>query len=94
LVPTLTLVGPVSSVHYPAAARHSQRVYSLCSFDPELVVPQVELIDAESDERAIALARSRGFRMRREVWDHDVSGVPNVRFPPIPAVRRLIVLLN
>jgi hypothetical protein len=69
---------PGSSDHYPAAVRHSLRVYSLCSFDPEQVVPVVELIDAESDEHAIALARSRGFRMRREIWDHHrlVAALP------------------
>ena len=69
---------PGNSVHYPAAVRESPRVYSLCSFDAELIVPVVELIDAESDEHAIALARSRGFRTRREVWDHHrlVAALP------------------
>ena len=71
-------LGPVSSVHDPAAVRQPLNVYSLCSFDPELVVPQVELIDAESDEDAIALARSRKFHMRREIWDQHrlVAALP------------------
>ena len=49
--------------------RRLQRIYSLCSFDPDLVVPQVELIDAETDEEAVGLARRRKFTMRRELWD-------------------------
>jgi|1186.fasta_scaffold23674_4 hypothetical protein len=48
---------------------HSFRVYSLCSFETELVVPVVELIDAETDEDAVSMARSRKFTMRREVWE-------------------------
>lgn len=54
------------------------RVYSICSFGPQMVVPDVELIDAESDEDAITLARSRRFGMRREIWDRHrlVATVP------------------
>ena len=55
-----------------------QRVYSLCSFDSDLVVPNVELIDADSDEEALALARLRRFAMRRELWDRHrlVARIP------------------
>ena len=45
------------------------RVYSLCFFHGDLVVPAVELIDAETDEEAMALARRRQFSTRRELWD-------------------------
>ena len=53
-----------------ASNQRLSRVYSLCSFDPGLVVPEVELIDAETDEEAVGLARRRKHRMRRELWDH------------------------
>ena len=54
------------------------RVYSLCSFDPGLVVPEIELIDANNDEDALAQARCRRFSMRRELWDRHrlVATIP------------------
>ena len=49
--------------------RQALRFYSLCSFDIGLVVPEVELIGADTDEDALALARCRSFSTTRELWD-------------------------
>jgi len=56
----------------------SLRVYSLCSFDRHLVVPTVELIDAQTDADAVFVARSRKLTMRRELWDRHrlVASIP------------------
>ena len=47
-------------------------------FDPGLVVPEIELIDANNDEDALAQARCRRFSMRRELWDRHrlVATIP------------------
>ena len=46
------------------------RVYSICYFPRGFPVPDVKLIDADSDEDAVEYARSsRPFTMR-EIWDH------------------------
>lgn len=52
------------------------RIYTLCFFEPQSVVPQVVLIDAIDDAEALAEARSRRAFMTREVWDrHRLVGV-------------------
>ena len=49
--------------------QEAHRIYSLCFFKDGFVVPEVQLIDARSDEEAIESARmNRGFTTR-EVWD-------------------------
>ena len=45
------------------------RLYTVCVFDEELVVPWVELLDARNDQEAVALARSIQPSKRREIWD-------------------------
>ena len=51
------------------AQASESHVYSLCFFRDGFVVPDVQLIDAVSDEEAIELARvSRSFTTR-EVWE-------------------------
>jgi hypothetical protein len=52
------------------------RVYTLCFFEPQSVVPQVVLIDAVDDAEALAEAESRRGFATREVWDrHRLVGV-------------------
>ena len=52
------------------------RIYTLCVFEPNSVVPQVALIDAADDEDALAEARIRRAFTTREVWDrHRLVGV-------------------
>jgi len=52
------------------------RIYTLCFFEPQAVVPQVILIDAVDDAEALAEARSRRAFLTREVWDrHRLVGV-------------------
>jgi hypothetical protein len=51
-------------------------VYSVCFFDRDFVVPDVLLIDAASDEEALAEARLRRQFTTREVWNrHRLVGV-------------------
>ena len=45
------------------------RLYTVCVFDEDLVVPWVELLDARDDQEAVALARSIQPSKRREIWD-------------------------
>ena len=45
------------------------RVYCVCFFGRGVVVPDVLLIDAASDDQALAEARLRGSFTTREVWD-------------------------
>ncbi len=45
------------------------RLYTVCVFDEELVVPWIELIDARDDQEAVALAHSIQPSKRREIWD-------------------------
>lgn len=52
------------------------RVYTLCFFDSQSVVPQVLLIDAFDDAEALEEARSRRAFVTREVWDrHRLVGI-------------------
>jgi hypothetical protein len=44
------------------------RVYSVCCFDDGLVVPQVSLLEAGSDEEAIRTVRSMHCLKTRELW--------------------------
>jgi hypothetical protein len=44
------------------------RVYTLCLFDPGRLVPRVQLLDAATDEDAIAEANSMSPGTRRELW--------------------------
>jgi hypothetical protein len=46
-----------------------RRVYTLCSFDRGLVVPKVQLIDAVTDDEAVAFAGGSNLCSLREVWD-------------------------
>ena len=57
--------------NFRAAERQdrSLRVYTLCYFGRDYVVPEVELIDAATDDEAIEAARHSHPFMRREVWD-------------------------
>lgn len=65
-----------------AEYREAQSVYSLCSFDSGVFVPTVELIDADSDEEAVALASSRRRASRPELWHHHrlVADIPAARW--------------
>jgi len=45
------------------------RLYSLCCFDRDWIVPEVQLFDAEDDQDALVMARSMRPWMRREIWD-------------------------
>jgi hypothetical protein len=77
-----TLRGEVSLMNSARPARRrraaadaipdvSVRLYTIRLFDDELVVPWVELIDAHSDDEAIALARAIHPSKRREIWDRE-----------------------
>jgi hypothetical protein len=57
-------------------AEPQARIYTVCSFEPGSVVPQVHLIDALNDGDALFEARARHAFMVREVWDrHRLVGV-------------------
>ena len=59
-----------------------RRVYTLCSFDRGLVVPKVQLIDAETDDEAVAFAAGSNLCSLREVWDrHRLVAVIQPRNP-------------
>lgn len=45
------------------------RIYTLCVFREGLVVPEVSMIEAESDKQAIDLARATRLLTNRELWD-------------------------
>lgn len=45
------------------------RVYTLCSFEPNLIVPDVQLIEAVTDEEAVACAGARDLCSLKELWD-------------------------
>ena len=47
----------------------ARRIYILCSFDRGLIVPRFELIDAATDDEALACARTRNMCNLRELWD-------------------------
>ena len=58
-----------------------KRLYTLCYFDNGLVVPGVQLFDAETDEEAIAEAESLHPFRNRELWDRHrlVAVIPQMR---------------
>lgn len=58
--------------------QHPPQLYSLCCFAPGQVVPEVELIDADTDDEAVILASRRKFAMRRELWERHrlVAHIP------------------
>ena len=47
------------------------RTYRICTFDNALKVVTADLIDAASDEDAIARAHASGLRDKCEIWDGD-----------------------
>ena len=51
------------------APANAARVYSICFLDRGLIVPDVTLIDAESDQEAVEYARTSRSFTTREVWD-------------------------
>jgi hypothetical protein len=44
-------------------------LYSVCFFDRDWIVPEVQFLEAESDQDALMFARSMRPGMTREVWD-------------------------
>lgn len=55
---------------------NSGRLYSLCFFMRDALVPGVQFLDAQSDEEALSLARSMKPWTTREIWDrHRLVGV-------------------
>ena len=55
----------------PAAesSETNSHVYSICYFDRGLIVPQVMLIDADTDDEAVEYARSSRCFTTREIWE-------------------------
>jgi hypothetical protein len=45
------------------------RLYSLCFFDRDWVVPEVQFFEAQDDQGALAYARSMRPWMMREIWE-------------------------
>jgi hypothetical protein len=76
---------------FQAAAESSQansHVYSICYFDRGLIVPEVKLIDAGTDDEAVEYARSsRSFTMR-EIWERHrlVAVIPASETSLPPAI--------
>jgi hypothetical protein len=52
------------------AESRAPNLYCVCYFEPHWVVPEVDLVDAETDDEAISVARNRRMFMMREVWEH------------------------
>ena len=52
-----------------ASAKETTRLYTLCVFGSDFAVPWATLLDAESDDDAIAMARSMNRFSERELWD-------------------------
>ena len=52
---------------HPASNERLQ-VYTVCLFGRNFVVPEVQILEAPSDESAIAEARTRNVFSSREVW--------------------------
>jgi hypothetical protein len=48
---------------------YADRIYTICSFDPGLVVARVKLFDARTDSEAIETARSIDRFKVRELWE-------------------------
>jgi hypothetical protein len=44
-------------------------LYSVCFFDRDWIVPEVQFLEAENDREALAFAKSMRPRMTREIWD-------------------------
>jgi hypothetical protein len=44
-------------------------LYSVCFFDRDWIVPEVQFLEAENDRDALVFARSMRPRMTREIWD-------------------------
>lgn len=62
--------------HLEAEALPGQHVYSICFVDRNFVVPDVLIIEAESDEQALAQAEANRLFTTREVWSrHRLVGV-------------------
>lgn len=61
-----------------ARSENMPRSYSLRSFAPGLRVPWTDLIEAPTDEEAIALARQTHVGLPRELWDQQrlVAAIP------------------
>ena len=65
----------------PDVRRQLPRVYCICSFQGGAVVPTVELIDAETDEEAVGIARRRNLVATREIWERHrlIARIPALR---------------
>lgn len=65
--------------HFEHIADHAapeSRIYTLCFFEAQSIVPKVVLIDASDDAEALAEAGTRLGFTTREVWDrHRLVGV-------------------
>ena len=62
------------------------RLYSLCFFDRGWTVPQIEFLEADSDQVALSLATAMKPWMTREIWDrHRLVHV----LPPTVELERL-----
>jgi hypothetical protein len=61
-----------------APASDTARVYSICFFDRGLVVPRVQLLEADTDEEAISAAQSMNRVLAWELWDRHrlVAAIP------------------
>ena len=44
-------------------------LYSVCFFERDWIVPEVQFLEAENDSDALAFAKSMRPGMRREIWD-------------------------
>ena len=52
-----------------AASATTTRLYTLCAFGSDFAVPWATLLEADSDDDAIAMARSMNRFSERELWD-------------------------
>jgi hypothetical protein len=78
-------------VEYRQRPEHSlqqlSRVYTICTFDRGLVVPNIRLIDAATDDEAVALAGDCSLSSMKEVWErHRLVAVIEPR-KAVPAAR-------
>ena len=65
----------------PDDDRQLPHVYCVCIFPDDAVVPTVELVEAETDEEAVGVARMRNLMTTREIWEHHrlVARIPPLR---------------
>jgi hypothetical protein len=65
-------------VQYSPTSERVPRSYSLRSFAPGLRTPWLDLIEARSDEEAIAVAKKTNTGLPRELWDRHrlVAAIP------------------